>query len=336
MENSCECSEANLWCPDRRKEKIRYKIQRSPPGLLINCHDQNLIDEDELKLYTKNITLDASETKVIMEDCPIPKYSFGELFKDMDIEHLDVRNSLSKELIAGQFKGLGPTLKKLKFRTTDLTSISPDAFMGLENLTNLSFVNNYEFKIFPNGSDVFNPLTNLLYLEIRSYRDKRSKKPIIQELSDGLLDGLKELKWLITDVGTNPSSRLFQNNFNLKRLDIVNLDVESLAEDQKSMFFNLKELKYVYLEAKSIANFTDDLFKSNKKLSTFKFTGQNKRRDKCWRGRSNECIAKPKSFVKNLSSLKMFEIDYKRGEIVLNNDFFHGCDQLTHVKIIHR
>jgi hypothetical protein len=53
----------------------------------------------------------------------------------------------------------------------------------------------------------------------------------------------------------------------------------------------------------------------------------------CWRGQGSECSANPPSFVKNISSLKKFKIDYKRGEIVLNNDFFHGCDQMTHVKI---
>ena len=177
MENTCECSDAILWCPDRRKEEIRYHIQRSPSGLKIVC-TKNL-NENDLKLYTKNITLDASETTVILEDCPIPTNSYSELFENPDIERIDIKDSPSKNLVSKQFLGLGSTLKKLKFQMTELISISPETFTGLENLTNLSFVNNYELKEFPNGSDVFDPLSNLLYLEIRSYRDRKSKKAII-------------------------------------------------------------------------------------------------------------------------------------------------------------
>ena len=93
--------------------------------------------------------MDASETNVYLEYCPIPDYSFSELFKNVaEVDHLELRNSISNELLSGQFLGLGKHLKSLKFRSTDIISINSDAFNGLENLTNLSFVNNHELRRF--------------------------------------------------------------------------------------------------------------------------------------------------------------------------------------------
>ena len=100
--------------------------------------------------------------------CPIPKsYSYGELFQK--VESLEIRKSESENgLVANQFDGLGPSLKKLQFQQSVFKSIDPQAFEGLENLTNLSFVNNYELQNFPNGSGLFEPLKNLEFLGITS------------------------------------------------------------------------------------------------------------------------------------------------------------------------
>ena len=331
LKQTCECEDKSIWCPNKRNEKVKFHLQDSPPGLKILCYDD--LNENELKDYAKNVTLTASETSLIFERgnsyCPIPKsYSYGELFQK--VESLEIRKSKSENgLIANQFDGLGPSLKKLQLQQSSFKSIDPQAFDGLENLTNLSFVNNYELQNFPNGSDLFDPLKNLEFLGISS------QTGIIKELQDELLDGLKNLESILIDVGTNPSARFFKNNVKLERVIIKNLDGDNLIKDGVSMFSAIKSLRKVVIWAPSLANFTNEVFSSNKELDTFSFEYMSKN-DKCQRIKEPECrITKPSSFVKDIVALKKFGIDYiKKGELVLNNDFFWGCEELEKIKII--
>ena len=331
LKETCECEDKRVWCPNKRNEKVQFHLQDSPPGLQILCYDD--LNENELRDYAKNVTLTASETSLILKFgnsyCPIPKsYSYGELFQK--VESLKIRQSKSENgLIANQFDGLGPSLKKLRLQQSVFKSIDPQAFDGLENLTNLSFVNNYELQNFPNGSELFDPLKNLEFLGISSQNGN------IKELQDELLDGLKNLEEIWIDVGANPSARFFKNNVKLERVVIKNLDGDNLIKDGVSMFSAIKSLKKVVIWAPSLANFTNEVFSTNKELDHFSFQYVSKN-DKCRRIKEPECrVTKPSSFVKDIVALKTFGIDYsKRGEIVLNNDFFWGCEKLEQIKII--
>ena len=332
LKQTCDCDFNSVSCPNKKDEKVRFFVQDSPPALKILCYDD--LNENELKDYAKNVTLTASETTLILNsgnyNCPIPNYSYGELLgQGIKVENLKIIQSKSDGgLIANQFDGLGPTLKELQLQRSSFKTIDPQAFDGLENLTNLSFVNNHELEYFPNGSSLFDPLKNLEFLKIKS------QTAIIKELQDELLDGLKQLKHVVIDVGTNPSARFFKNNVKLEKVE-VNLDVENLIKDGVSMFSSIKSLKKVVIWAPSLGNFTNEVFSSNKELDFFSFRYVSKN-DKCLRIKEPECrIAKPSSFVKDIAALKEFGIDYSRkGDLVLNNDFFWGCEELEKIKII--
>ena len=88
-------------------------------------------------------------------------------------------------------------------------------------------------------------------------------------------------------------------------------------------------VKNVTISGRAFSNLSENLFANNGKLAFFEW-----RHDKCAKG--FDCSVKPPSFVKNITSLRHFQISasYSRGGITLNNDFFWGCDNLKSVKII--
>ena len=88
-------------------------------------------------------------------------------------------------------------------------------------------------------------------------------------------------------------------------------------------------VKNVTISGRAFSNLSETLFANNEKLAFFEW-----RHDKCAKG--FDCSVKPPSFVKNITSLRHFQISasYSRGGITLNKDFFWGCDNLKSVKII--
>ena len=89
LEDTCECSEDEVWCPNRRNEKVKSKLQESPPGYKLNCY--NNLDENELLYYAGNVT-SSLETSVIFDYgdsyCPIPKFSYSEPKKIVILDNI--------------------------------------------------------------------------------------------------------------------------------------------------------------------------------------------------------------------------------------------------------
>ena len=145
-----------------------------------------------------------------------------------------------------------------------------------------------------------------------------------------LFNGVKELKQLTLELGTSPKAANFQNNKKLVSVELLNLDALELASNTTlSLFSHMTDLKNVTISGRAFSNLSENLFANNGKLAFFEW-----RHDKCAKG--FDCSVKPPSFVKNITSLRHFQISasYSRGGITLNNDFFWGCDNLKSVKII--
>ena len=108
------------------------------------------------------------------------------------------------------------------------------------------------------------------------------------------------------------------------------MDALELANNTTlSLFSHMTDLKNVTISGRAFSNLSENLFANNGKLAFFEW-----RHDKCAKG--FDCSVKPPSFVKNITSLRHFQISasYSRGGITLNKDFFWGCDNLKSVKII--
>ena len=324
QENACQCKEKGekqeIWCPNDGNPQVQFEIQ--PQAAYVVCHD---IIETELRLHLRNVNIGASVETLVFKSCPMTSTTFNDYLQDMNATavedfRIEYGTSVSGTLVPNAFGGMGSNLKKLFIQNCDISQgVDPLAFNGLENLKLLYLIQNF-IPDLPKGA--LKSMTSLVYL---NFHDTKLKI-LPGEVFDALVE-LKDLDLKFADE-TSLKARHFQNNAKVTRLKVGNLDGDILAKDEQSIFHHMTELKNVSINGRSFSNLSQKLFSTNKKLEAFVWHF-----DKCPRSNS-KCISKPPSFLKDLTSLKTFEITFSltRG-VELNEDFFWGCKNLQSVVI---
>ena len=314
LDQSCTCTNSregyDVWCPNSENPKVRFHVK--PQVLFVSCHD---IDHDELRSLLTNFSLGSSTAIVEFKQCQITSYN-DYLLKMTGIEELRITSGYySKNAnITSPFEELGK-LKRLRIVNTNFNNFRlSKLFNGLTNLEILHLTNNRGFDSFPD----FDSLSKLLSLEI----DQRS----IKTLPPNLLRGLTDLKQIKLRLGVTPMPDLFENNANIVSAEISDLDAIKLQNE--SLFTHMTKLNNVTISGVGFNHLSVNLFQTNDKVKFFEW-----RHDRCPNSGCSNAV-QPASFVKNLSSLLIFQIvkSFTPG-VVLNNDFFWGCLKLRQVKI---
>lgn len=315
LEDSCVCHDSmegdDAWCPNSENPKIRLHLQ--PQALWVNCYEAQ---EDDMKEVLKNVTLGHTLTTVEFKHCPIPNSSYADIILGMNKTNLfEFRASycFGDELMAGQFEGLGATLKKMRLNNNFLGKIHPEAFRGLPNLEELHLGENKIASL----PSIFKGLTNLVSLELIESK--------VDAVPDGLFQSLTLLSKLELQLGVIPKANWFEGSTALTSIMLHQIDgSQVLDENNMSLFHHMTGLMNVSISGTNFSELPEGLFSSNQQLELFRWAF-----DRC-----PQCYTQPKSFLKNHTSLKKFEIVQSQSKgIVFNEDFFWGCTNLDYVKI---
>lgn len=323
LSGECQCHDAreglDVWCPNSERPKLRFHLQ--PQALWVECHN---LEEAELRFFLKNVSMSLSTSVDTLEfkQCPFSTTSYGDLIDDMSLsglEELRIQYGESDDnLVDNLFSGLESSLKRLYIINSQFAGISEDAFKGLTGLESLHLISNTGLESLDNN---FRSLSSLISLEI--------VQPSIQKVSMNLFQPLSQLKRLKLHIGAALESQLFEKNIKLVSVEFSNLNGSSLIDNNdKSLFNAMVDLKNLTISGYDFGKLPENLFANNKELAFFEW-----RHDKCAPG-VRGCIVQPPSFVKDVSSLRTFQIhiSFTKG-IVLNEDFFWGCVNLQSVKI---
>ena len=136
-------------------------------------------------------------------------------------------------------------------------------------------------------------------------------------LPDKLFDSLEKLESLVLRLSISPKRSWFQDLRKLKTLSLDGFDGSYLQED---VFQPLTNLKNITLGGTNFNFIPEKIFSDNTKLESFDWIY-----DMC-----NNCILKPRNFLKDLNQLKKFKIHKNpfATALILDEDFFENCQNL--------
>ena len=290
LQSSCTCQDHN--------KVICPNPSIDPEHELIVHYDPNDIyfecrkpDGNFLEHYLNKINFnDEVKDRVIFDGCGIPSESYAKWSSMMNVTF----TALVIRKLGSSGSLTSKSLKDLKIKKLILDQMHPDNIQD---------------------EDLFSEIkTELTHLVITGPKIPNSNLP------DKLFDDLENLESLFLAFmfsSISPKRSWFQDLGKLKTLYLDGFDGSHLHED---VFQPMTNLKNITLGGNNFSFIPEKIFSGNTKLESFEWIY-----DKC-----NNCILKPRNFLKGLDQLRKFKIHKNpfASDLILNEDFFGDCQKL--------